>query len=147
MGITSAAAIRSGTVNTTDEVPIRGAGWRRGKAVPGTSVGDGAGTCNSRWLDQSRPRSFACIDPAAPVSVACGTESEGAEFAQTAERVRDIAQALLGPAPMGTGILGCEQRQRHRWGLGGIHQEPDAAGAGRQFCRYLSPPQGGPIRL
>src|SRR5450755_2681474 len=26
--------------------------------------------------------------------------------------VRDLAQALLGPAPVGQGLLGCEQRQR-----------------------------------
>ena len=37
-----------------------------------------------------------------------------------------IAQALLGPAPVGQGLLGCEQRQRDRRGLGRVHQEPNA---------------------
>ena len=67
--------------------------------MPGTSAGDERAAHDmviSRWLDQSRPGSFACSDPAAPVGVACGRASEGAEFAQSAERVRDIAQALLG---------------------------------------------------
>ena len=68
------------------------------ETMPGTSAGRRRRhmTCDSRRLDQSRPCSFACSDPAAPVGVACGRASEGAEFAQTAERVRDIAQALLG---------------------------------------------------
>ena len=39
---------------------------------------------------------------------------EGAQLAQAAERVRELAQALLGPAFVGSGLLGCKQRQRDR---------------------------------
>ena len=43
------------------------------------------------------------------------------------------AQALLGPASMGPRLLGCEQRQRDRRGLGRVHQEPDPARTRRQL--------------
>ena len=36
---------------------------------------------------------------------------KGAQLAQAAERVRELAQALLGPASVGSGPLGCKQRQ------------------------------------
>jgi REP element-mobilizing transposase RayT len=42
-----------------------------------------------------------------------------------------LRKPLLGPAPLGTGIMGREQRQRDRRGLDRVHQEPDAAGARR----------------
>src|SRR6266545_759762 len=39
---------------------------------------------------------------------------KGRSSHQTAERVRGVAEALLGPAPVGPRLLGCEQRQRDR---------------------------------
>ena len=69
------------------------------------------------WCTQGRLTgimAYVALDPAQSVSVASGAISEGAQFAQIIERVRGIAQTLLRPAPMGEGILGCQQRQRDR---------------------------------
>src|SRR5437868_13568344 len=41
------------------------------------------------------------------LSVSRAVQSEGAQLAQIAQRVRKLAQALLGPAPVGPRLLGC----------------------------------------
>src|SRR5262245_17478655 len=43
------------------------------------------------------------------VGVARGAIPEGAKFPQAAGRIRQLAQTLLGPAPVGPGLLGYKQ--------------------------------------
>jgi len=41
--------------------------------------------------------------------------------------------AMVGSASVGTRILGSDERQRDGWNMEGIHQAPNAAGAGWWF--------------
>src|SRR5215831_12503667 len=72
----------------------------------------GARDGSSRRIDQSRPRAFVALHSIQSVGVACGAIPEGAKFPQAAGRVCQLAQTLLGSAPVGTGLLGCKQWKR-----------------------------------
>jgi hypothetical protein len=63
------------------------------------------------WIDQPRPCAYADVDPAEPVGVACGAAPERTQFEQVAERVRDIAKALLGPTSVDEVWVECIKNQ------------------------------------
>ncbi|WP_348628452.1 hypothetical protein [Mesorhizobium sp. WSM3868] len=44
-----------------------------------------------------------------------------------------LRKRYRGPASVGAGLLGCEQRPYYRQGLDRVHPEPDAAGARRRL--------------
>ena len=93
------------------EVPLSGVARRCGRA----GAGDNAqpGDDNLRWGNQPGSRAHAHRHTAATVGIEDGAVSEGEELASDARGVSGIAQALLGPASVGSGQLGGHERQRH----------------------------------
>ena len=97
------------------KVSISCAGRRRRAAGAGVAAGDRAGARDDhlRWVDQSRPRAYADRDTAASIGVSGGAVPQGEEFAQTSLGISVASQAVLGPASLGSGLLGRDERQRH----------------------------------
>ena len=69
-----------------------------------------SGDSDLRRIDQPRPCAHADRDTAVHLSVPGGAVPEREEFAQAVERVCRIAEGVLGPAPVGTRLLGGHQR-------------------------------------
>ena len=65
------------------------------------------GNDHLRGFDQSGPRTYADWYSASDIGFSGGPVSEGQEFAQTVIGVWEAEEAILGPAPMGEGLLGC----------------------------------------
>src|SRR5215467_1332996 len=67
-----------------------------------------------RRVDQPGPRAYFSVHSTQSIGVAWGAIPEGAKFPQAAHRIRQLAQTLLGPAPVGARLLGFKQWQRDR---------------------------------
>ena len=98
-----------------DEVSISGVGWRCRAPVPGivardsTQQGDG----DLRGINQPGSCAHADRDTAKFVGVESGAVPEREDFSSFANGVQSAAEALLGPTPVGEGILGSIERQRN----------------------------------
>ena len=84
--------------------------------MPGVAEGD---RDEQRYADscgiyQPRPCPHADFDPAAAVGLASSSILERKKLAQIALGVRTLEEALLGPAFVGSGVLGSKQRERDR---------------------------------
>src|SRR5271157_6420240 len=104
-----------------DRCPVLGGdvGQRARELLLGNRAG--ARDDDLRWSDQSRPRAYADRDTAASVGVSRGAVSQGEEFAQTAVGISIASQTVLGSASLGSGLLGCHERQRDGRGVEEIY--------------------------
>ena len=86
---------------------------RRGAAVSGAVARNCAepGDENPRRRDQSGPRAHAGVDTSQSVGVEGGAVLEGEKFTQAAVGICLVAEAILGPAFVGAGVLGGFKRQ------------------------------------
>ncbi len=84
--------------------------------MPGIAAGNSAeqGDGDLCGFDQPRPCAHADRDPAESIGIASGAVPEGKEFAQVVIGVAESEEALLGPASMGEGILGSDERKCDR---------------------------------
>jgi|SRR6056297_975785 len=91
------------------EVSLPGARWRCGAEVPGAATRDREeqGNDHLRGFDQSGPRTYAYWYSASDIGFSGGPVSKGQEFAQAVIGVSEAEEAILGPTPMGEGLLGC----------------------------------------
>jgi len=95
------------------KVPVSGVGWGCRRANAGAAQGDSAqpGDDDLCRGDQPGPRPYADLDTAAHIGVQGGAVPEGEELASAVDGVSGGEEAVLGPAFMGSWLLGSEQRQ------------------------------------
>ena len=95
-----------------DEVPVSGFGWRCRAPMPGVATRDSAqqGDEDLRGINQSRSCAYADRDSTKFVGIEGGTVPEREKLSPSTDGVQSVAEALLGPTPMGEGILGSIER-------------------------------------
>ena len=71
-----------------------------------------SGDDNLRGFGEPRSHTSSDWDPAAVVGIAGGTVLKGKELAQIIVGISDLAEAVLGPAFVGSWLLGGDQRER-----------------------------------
>jgi len=118
-----------------NEVSVSGAGGGCGGAGAGVAAGDIAkpGDVDLCWGNQSRSCAHADWDSAAFVGIEGGAVSEGEEFAPDVVGVSGAEEAVLGPASMGSRVLGSDERECDGRSVEEVHRGPKAGATGRQF--------------
>ena len=76
--------------------------------------------------------------PAERVGVARGAVPEGQELDQASAGVLELAETILGPAPVGPRVLGGIERECHRRSMEEVHRGAEARDTRRQLQDRLS---------
>jgi len=115
----------------THQPPARG--WRPERCDRVALVLQGGGALGAYQAGVYQALHEAGIEPDWVCGVSIGAIPQRQEFAQTVVGIPGSQKALLGPAFVEQGILGCFKRECYRRGLEEVHRGPEAGGARRQF--------------